>query len=66
MFNIIINDSTHIIEHQNNIINTVLKYLIPGGLLIIKDIDRDQGLKSYIIDTELWDFHTFIICHHEK
>jgi len=66
MFDIIIDDSTHIIEHYNNIINTVSKYLNPGGLLIIENIGRNQELKSYIIDTELWDFHTFIICHHEN
>jgi SAM-dependent methyltransferase len=66
MFDIIIDDSTHVIEHQNNIINTVSKYLKPGGLLIIEDINRNQDIKSYVIDTEIWEFHTFIICHHEN
>jgi ubiquinone/menaquinone biosynthesis C-methylase UbiE len=66
MFDIIIDDSTHIIEHQNNIIKTVSKYLNPGGMLIIEDIDRNQHINSYVIDTDIWEFHTFIICHHEN
>jgi len=64
LFDIIIDDSTHTIEHQNNIINTVSKYLKPGGMLIIEDIYRNQHIDSYVIDTEIWDFHTFIICNH--
>jgi SAM-dependent methyltransferase len=66
IFDIIIDDSTHNIEHQNNIINTVSKYLKPGGMLIIEDIYRNQDINSYIIDTEIWEFHTFVICHHEN
>jgi len=66
MFDIIIDDSTHHIEHQNNIINTVSKYLKPGGMLIIEDIYRRQHINSYVIDTDIWEFHTFIICHHEN
>jgi precorrin-6B methylase 2 len=66
MFDIIIDDSTHNIEHQNNIINTVSKYLKPGGMLLIEDIFRNQHINSYVIDTEIWEFHTFVICHHEN
>ena len=66
LFDIIIDDSTHNIEHQNNIINTVSKYLKPGGMLIIEDIYRNQHINSYVIDTDIWEFHTFIICHHEN
>ena len=66
MFDIIIDDSTHIIGHQNNIINTVSKYLNPGGMLIIEDIYRNQHINSYVIDADIWEFHTFIICHHEN
>ena len=66
MFDIIIDDSTHNIEHQNNIINTVSKYLKPGGMLIIEDIYRRQHINSYVINTDIWEFHTFIICHHEN
>ena len=66
MFDIIIDDSTHNIVHQNNIINTVSKYLKPGGMLIIEDIYRKQHINSYVIDTDIWEFHTFIICHHQN
>lgn len=66
MFDIIIDDSTHNIGHQNNIINTVSKYLKPGGMLIIEDIYRNQHINSYVIDAAIWEFYTFIICHHEN
>lgn len=65
-FDIIIDDSTHHIPHQNNIINTVSKYLKSGGMLIIEDIDRDTPLSYYKIDPAIWEFHTFIICHHSN
>lgn len=66
LFDVIIDDSTHEIEHQNNIINTVSTYLKPGGMLIIEDIDRTQHINSYTIDTDIWEFYTFIICHHDN
>lgn len=65
-FDIIIDDSTHIIEHQNNIINITNKYLKPGGILIIEDIHRDELISSFIIDKSIWNFSTFIICHHSN
>jgi precorrin-6B methylase 2 len=66
MFDVIIDDTTHLIEHQNNIINTVSKYLKSGAMLIIEDIQRDQNINSYNIDTNIWEFYTFIICHHNN
>jgi SAM-dependent methyltransferase len=66
MFDIIIDDSIHHVEHQNNVINIASKYLKPGGMLIIEDILRYEYMNSFIIDTAIWDFHTFIICHHDN
>tara|TARA_B100001057_G_C22807444_1_gene934048 strand:+ start:30 stop:851 length:822 start_codon:yes stop_codon:yes gene_type:complete len=37
-FDLIIDDSTHLFDHQLNIILNVYKYLKPGGILIIEDI----------------------------
>ena len=39
-FDIIIDDSTHVFDHQINIIKSVMKYLKSGGFLIIEDIYR--------------------------
>jgi SAM-dependent methyltransferase len=66
MFDIIIDDSNHVIESQNNIIRTVSKYLKSGGILIIEDIDRKQNINVYDIDKNIWEFSTFIICHHDN
>lgn len=66
MFDIIIEDSIHHVECQNNVINTVSKYLNSGGMLVIEDIFRYEPLSSFTIDTTIWDFHTFIICHHDN
>ena len=66
IFDIIIDDSTHTIESQNNIIRTCSKYLKSGGILIIEDIDRTQNINMYDIDTNIWEFYTFIICHHDN
>ena len=66
MFDIIIDDSIHSVETQNNIINTVSKYLKPGGMLIIEDIFRNENITNFNIDTNIWEFHTFIICHHNN
>lgn len=66
LFDIIIDDSTHIHEHQNNIIQTVAKYIKPGGMLIIEDINRDVPISTYRIDTDVWAFYTFIVAHNDK
>lgn len=66
LFDVIIDDSSHEIQHQNNIINTVSKYLKPGGMLIVEDIDRELNMNVYKIDNTVWEFHSFIICHHNN
>jgi len=66
LFDLIIEDTTHTIEDQNNCISTVHKYMNPGGILIIEDIYRNVDYSKYIIDESIWSFSTFITCHHAK
>ena len=66
LFDIIIDDSSHFLEHQNNIIQTVSKHLKPGGILIIEDINREENINVYKIDEDIWEFYSFIICHHNN
>lgn len=65
-FDIIIEDSTHTTEHQNNVIDTVAKYIKPGGILIIEDIQRITDISEFHIDKNVWCFSTFLICHHDN
>ena len=44
-FRIIIDDSTHLIDHQINIIKTTHKYLESGGFLVIEDIAYFKNLE---------------------
>jgi len=66
LFDIIIDDSSHIIEHQNVIIKHAAKYLQHGGILIVEDIQRDCDISSFAIDENEWFFYTFITCHHNN
>ena len=66
LFDIIIDDSSHIIEHQNNIINNAHKYLRSGGILIIEDIERNTNNSFFHINDNYWSYYTFIICHHDN
>jgi hypothetical protein len=66
LFDVIIDDSTHNIVDQNNIIHTVSKYIKSGGMLIIEDIDRTRHINTFEIDTNIWEFYTFVVCHHNN
>lgn len=69
-FDIILDDSSHEIEHQLNIIKTGAKYLKSGGILIIEDLERNwpeniyESIQDFI--TENFSFETFIIAHHNN
>lgn len=64
LFDIIIDDSSHAVQHQNNVINNAHRYLKNGGILVIEDIPRDITIDNFEIDTDVWEFYTFIICDH--
>jgi hypothetical protein len=52
-FDIIIEDSCHLLETQVNVVETIHPYLNPGGILVIEDIypiikNRDKGHGDYM------------------
>ena len=69
-FDIILDDSSHEIPDQYNIIQAATPYLKPGGLLIIEDLERNwpeniyQPIQGFI--DENFSFESFIICHHNN
>lgn len=66
-FDIIIDDSMHITDHQLNIIEVATNYLKSGGILIIEDLYRNDP--EDIFDSAIKDqfsFYSFIICHHDN
>lgn len=66
IFDIIIDDSSHLIPHQNNIIQNCHNYLKTGGILIIEDIERNIPFEAFAVNKETWAFSTFIICDHSN
>lgn len=66
LFDIIIDDSDHILSSQNNIINVCHNHLKPNGILIIEDIHISTSITKYNINTQLWSYYTFIICHNSN
>jgi hypothetical protein len=66
LFDVIIDDSSHVLEHENIIIENSHKYLKQGGMLIIEDIERSTNIDQFKIDSSVWSFTTFIICHHNN
>jgi hypothetical protein len=64
IFDIIIDDSSHLLSHQNNIIQCCYKYLKVGGVLVIEDIERVVPFETFAIDKSIWAFSTFVICDH--
>jgi 2-polyprenyl-3-methyl-5-hydroxy-6-metoxy-1,4-benzoquinol methylase len=64
LFDIIVDNSSHIIQHQNNIINNSAKFLRSGGILIIEDIQRDTNIAAFNINKYDWHYYTFITCDH--
>jgi hypothetical protein len=48
-FDIIIDDSTHVFDHQINIVKNSLNFLNPNGLLIIEDISKKFSEERYEI-----------------
>jgi predicted O-methyltransferase YrrM len=48
LYDIIIEDSTHVFEDQIRVIENVYEYLKPGGVLIIEDIFKSYNENDYI------------------
>lgn len=64
LYDIIIDDSSHIRSHQNNILQTVPKFIKSGGIFIIEDIERDTPISEFKINEDDWVFYSFIVCDH--
>ena len=52
LYDIIIDDTTHQLDHQIKIIENTYKYLKPGGILIIEDIFKSYNENDYITRLE--------------
>jgi len=68
LFDVIIDDASHAVEHQCTMIRSALPFLKKGGLLIIEDINRDNPVTAFEEAFQeiqgLVSFHTFIRCDH--
>ena len=66
-FDVVIDDSSHELEHQRNIIATAPKYIKSGGVLIIEDLYRNdpEDIFDGVIEDH-FSFSTFVICHHDN
>lgn len=69
-FDVLIDDASHLIVDQVRLIECACKYMSPGGLMIIEDIDRTENENSYLekISTVSQYFHsvTFIETEHSQ
>jgi hypothetical protein len=68
MYDIVIEDSTHVFEDQIRFINCIHKYMYPGAVLVVEDIFKNADENLYIKElSHLSDeFHsvTFIEANH--
>jgi hypothetical protein len=68
LFDILIDDSTHNLPHQINVINTAYKFLKPGGILIIEDVLLEENHINYENQIEqiakYFSHSTFIVADH--
>jgi predicted O-methyltransferase YrrM len=70
VYDVILDDSSHIFEHQIRIIHEAFPLLKSGGLLIIEDIYRNASEKDYAkaLANVLEECAAayFVVCDHEK
>jgi predicted O-methyltransferase YrrM len=68
-YDVILDDSSHNVEHQIRIIREAFPRVKPGGMLIIEDVFRAQDEEEYIknIQPELAGCSAayFVICEHQ-
>jgi hypothetical protein len=69
-FDVLIDDSTHLFEHQINFINVAVDFVKPGGMVIVEDIFRDwpeqrftDALRPIL---QYFSSGTFIETNHEQ
>jgi 2-polyprenyl-3-methyl-5-hydroxy-6-metoxy-1,4-benzoquinol methylase len=54
-FDIIIDDSSHHVQHQANVIKSCFDFLKPGGMMIIEDIFNDKRAPEMVFENALED-----------
>jgi predicted O-methyltransferase YrrM len=70
LFDVILDDAAHDVTHQTLLIQEGLRFVKPGGLMIIEDVFRDRPEAEYIpalesaIAAGTISFYTFIVCDH--
>ncbi len=69
LFDIVIEDSTHIFEDQIRFANIATKYIAPGGILVIEDIFRKADEQEYSEKlknlSKFFSSATFVVAEHE-
>jgi len=65
-FDIILDDASHQLKHQQNLIEIGVKYLKSGGIIVIEDLIRgdNEDIFDNVIDDH-FAFNTFIVCEHK-
>ena len=70
MFDVILDDSSHIYEHQIRIVKESFEFVKPGGYIIIEDVYRDVSEKDYEKDLEeiiaQCSIAYFVVCNHNE
>ena len=70
LYDVILDDASHNVDHQMETIRTGIHFLKQGGLLIVEDIFRDMTTEKYekvfAEIKHLVSFHTFIVCDHRN
>jgi len=67
LFDVILDDASHQLEHEKIAIEIGAKYLKSGGILIIEDLIRDHPEDIFDdVISDHFSFSTFIICEHSN
>lgn len=68
LFDVIIDDASHDPDDQATMMVNAMKFLKPGGILLIEDIFREHPEGNFVKAMEkikdMVSFHTFIVCDH--
>jgi hypothetical protein len=68
LFDILLDDSSHNVNDQKNIIEVGLQFLKPGGILLIEDVFRSESDSSYLkllepVKSQI-SFYAFFLTEH--
>lgn len=66
LFDLIIDDSSHELEHQNILLRVLPPFMKSGAIFIVEDLQRGCRLDSFQIQPEFWHCPTLLTCHHDN